>query len=603
MPRRLLRSPLRWLLASLVTLVPFALAATSYAQTAQKRVLAVYSTRQDGQFSIIGEQELPRILKDGLSSHLDYYAEFIDLARAPDAGYKAAFRDFLRQKYPRVRFDLVIALHDTAVGFVDEYRDALFPGTPIVFLTSTPGPHRPQSTGLILERNFARTVTLSRQLQPALQQVFIITGAAATDGAYEDAVRRQLQPLSDSGLTVNYLSGLPIADLEARLSRLPPGSAAYYVIVSSDPTGIRPHPLTYLDRLAAIANAPMYSWVDSTIGHGIVGGSLYSQRAAIEEVGTLALRVLRGEEADSIPTATIRLDSYEVDWRQLRRWDIDEGRVPAGTLIRFREPGVWDQYGRYMLAAATLLAMQTALIAALLIQRTRRRRAEGILRQSQNALIRSHERNRDLAARLLQAQETERSRIARELHDDICQRMLLLTIELESAAQTNDVEGATSAALASARDISKSLRELSHQLHPTRLSVVGLVSALEGLCTETSHAGLAMTFSHENVPFALPPELMLCLFRVAQEALQNVVKYSHATEVTVRIRGTADELTLTIVDNGVGFDVDAAWGAGIGLGSMNERLQAVGGSLILTSAPGEGTRLVASVPLRIPSSS
>ena len=94
-----------------------------------------------------------------------------------------------------------------------------------------------------------------------------------------------------------------IADLEARLSRMPERSAAYYVLVTSDPLGARPHPLNYIDRIAAVANAPTYSWVDSAIDHGIVGGSLYSQTAAIERVGQLALRVLGGEPADSIPAA------------------------------------------------------------------------------------------------------------------------------------------------------------------------------------------------------------------------------------------------------------------------------------------------------------
>jgi len=601
MPGQPLRSPLgRWLLLSLIALEPFAVAAAAYAQTGQKRVLVLYSTRRDSQFSMVGERELPRILDAGLSPTLDYYAEFIDLARSPQPGYRTAFRDFLRQKYQGVRFDLVIAMQDSAVGFVNDHGDTLFPDTPVVFLTNSPvRRQRPNSTGLILERNFAATVTFIRQLQPDVQHVFIITGAAATDKEYENAVRRQLQPLSAAGLTFNYLSGLAASDLEARLSRMPERSAAYYVIVSSDAAGVRPHPLNYIDRIAAVANAPTYSWVDSTIDHGVVGGSVYSQKAAIERVGELALRVLGGEPPDSIPAVAVDLNSYEIDWRQLRRWRLDEGRLPAGTLIRFREPSLWDQYRRYILAATTLLAIQTALIAGLLIQRTRRRRAEGKLRDSQNALIGSHERNRDLAARLLRAQETERSRIARELHDDICQRMLLLTIELEAIAHTEDGERAAAAALTVARDISTSLRELSHQLHPSRLRVIGLVSALESLCAELSHAGVAIAYTHDNVPSALPPDVMLCLFRVAQEALQNALKYSRATELAVRLSGTSHGLTLTIFDNGVGFDVDAAWGRGVGLRSMFERLQALGGSLELTSRPGAGTRLVAILPRHV----
>ena len=599
MPGRLLHSPLlRSLLAALVVLGPFALAATASAQTEQKRVLVLYSTRRDSQFAIVGERELPRILDGGLASSLDYYVEFVDLART-DPGYRTAFRDFLRQKYQGLRFDLVIAMQDPAVAFVDEHGDAAFPDTPVVFLTNSPATkHRPNSTGLILERNFAATVTLIRQLQPNVQQVFIITGAATTDKEYENAVRRQLQPLSGSGVTFRYLSGMVLADLETRLSSMPERSAAYYIIVTNDPNGARPHPLNYIDRLAALANAPTYSWVDSTIDHGAVGGSLYSQRAAIERVGELALRVLRGEPADSIPVVANDFSSYEVDWRQLQRWRIDERRLPAGTLVRFRNPSLWDQYRWYVLSAAILFAIQTVLIGGLVVQRIRRRRAEATLRGSQNALIGSLERNRELAARLLRAQETERSRIARELHDDICQRMVLLTIELESLARNNGGAAAAAEALTVAREVSNSLRELSHELHPTRLRLIGLVSALEGLCTELSRAGVTIAYTYDNVPSA-PPDVMLCLFRVAQEALQNALKYSRATELAVDIRGTSNGLALTISDNGVGFDVEAAWGTGVGVGSMSERVQAAGGSLTITSRPEVGTRVMAILPRHV----
>ena len=598
MHRQLLRSPLRrWLLAALLALGPLPFAAPADGQTRQQSVLVLYSTRRDGQFSMIGERELPRILDAGLSGSLDYYAEFIDLARSPEPAYRTAFRDFLRQKYQGLVFDLVIAMQDSAVSFVNDFGDTLFPDTPVVFLTNTPiTRHRPNSTGLILERNFAATVTFIRQLQPDVEQIFIITGAAATDVEYEKAVRRQLQPLSGSGLTFNYLSGLMIADLEARLSRMPERSAAYYVIVSGDPGGARPHPLNYVDRVAAVANAPTYSWVDSTAGHGIVGGSLYSQSEAIDRIGELALRVLRGESADSISPVAIDVNSYQVDWRQLRRWRIDEASVPAGTLVRFRDPSFWDQYRQYILTAAALFAVQTAFIAALLIQRTRLRRAGERLRESQSALMGSHERNRDLATRLLQTQEAERSRIARELHDDIAQRMLVLTIELESVVRTNVDGGHAAAALAVAREVSRSVRELSHQLHPRKLRVIGLVDALQSLCAELTHAGVAIAFTHDNVPATPSPDVMLCLYRVAQEALQNALKYSRATELALDVRGTSDGVTLTIGDNGVGFDVDAAWGTGIGLRSMRERLAAVGGSLKVTSGFGAGTRLLAFVP-------
>ena len=567
----------------------------THAQSDHKEVLVLYSTRRDSQFAIVGESELARALDVGLARNLDYYSEYIDLSRFPEPAYKEAFRDFLRLKYERVRFDLVIAMQDAAVEFVNSQRDSLFHETPVVFLTTNPASKVARNaTGLIHNRDFAGTLALIRRLQPELQHLFIVTGAARADEAYETVVRRQLS--AAPGLTLTYLSGLSTKELEDRLANLPERSAVYYVLVTEDGAGDRFHPLQYADRIAAVANAPTYSWVDSAIDHGIVGGSLYSQRSAIDHVGEVALRVLRGEAPESIPVATMNLNANQVDWRQLRRWRIDEARVPAGTIVRFRDPTIWDRYRIYILAAFALLITQTGLITGLLIQRKRRERAEEELRGSQSELLSSYERNRNLAARLLIAQETERSRIARELHDDVCQRMFLLTIELESLNRRGRNDLPAAAALNTAQEIAKSLHELSHQLHPARLRMIGLVAALERLCVELSRTGLTIAFTHENVPSAVPDDAMLCLFRVVQEAVQNAIKYSNANEIGVHLRGGSGALTIAIVDNGGGFDVSEAWAKGIGLVSMVERVESMRGTLDISSTPGAGTRVTATVP-------
>jgi len=242
------------------------------------------------------------------------------------------------------------------------------------------------------------------------------------------------------------------------------------------------------------------------------------------------------------------------------------------------------------------------LIAGLLIQRARRRRAEADLRGSQTELLKSYERNRDLGSRLLKAQETERSRIARELHDDICQRMLLLTIELQLQSRARRDERSTAQALDIAQDIAqdiaKSLHDLSHGLHPTKLQMIGLSPALERLCHELARSGIVITYTHSGIPPTLSPDVMLCLFRVAQEALQNAIKYSQAREIAVILNHVAGTgVRLTITDDGVGFNVDGTWNRGLGLISMRERLEAVGGTLSIFSKPGFGTRLVAAAPL------
>ena len=150
-----------------------------------------------------------------------------------------------------------------------------------------------------------------------------------------------------------------------------------------------------------------------------------------------------------------------------------------------------------------------------------------------------------------------------------------------------------------AQGIARSVHDLSHRLHPAKLRLIGLVAALQGLQRELSQSDIAITFTHDNVPPTLPPDLTLCLFRIVQEALQNALKYSEARHVSVHLSGGPDGLALTIVDDGVGFDVDAAWGKGLGLISMSERLEAIGGTFEIRSKPGAGTRLEVRVPLRV----
>ena len=589
---------LRWLLPTVIVLADLCMAGSALAQVDQKSVLVLYAPRRDSEFAIVSEVELPRTLDTGLDRNLDYYSEFIDVARFPQPDYQVAFANFLRSKYHGISFDVVISMGDVAIQFVTTNRDGLFRDTPLVYLAnirSTQG--GPNSTGVIVERNLVATLELVKTLQPDVTRVFVVTGAAAADEVFERLLRSQLPP-GEQRLAVTYLSGLPTEELIERLANLPGQSVVYYMLVTEDGAGNRFHPLDYVDRVAAAANAPTYSWVDSTMGHGVVGGSLYSQRDASIQVGELALRVLRGERADSIPVATLDLNANYVDWRQLRRWNINEARVPAGAIVRFREPGVWDRYRFYILGALALLLVQSALIAGLLIQKAHRQRAERNLWKSQSALSTSYERLRDLGGRLLTAQETERSRIARELHDDISQQVSLLAIDLSLIRR--DVQGRSNEliheAIVRAQGIVKSVHDLSHRLHPAKLRLIGLVPALRELQRELSHAEIPITFTDERVPEILPNDLTLCLFRIAQEALQNAIKHGRARTIAMHLEGGDSSLTLTVVDDGAGFDVNGTWGRGLGLVSMTERLESIGGRMSIHSSPGAGTSIEVDAP-------
>jgi signal transduction histidine kinase len=247
----------------------------------------------------------------------------------------------------------------------------------------------------------------------------------------------------------------------------------------------------------------------------------------------------------------------------------------------------------YALAAIGIVLTQALLIAGLLLQRKRRQRAERALRRGQSDLQASYARIRDLGGRLLNAQEAERARIARELHDDIGQQLCLLALDLASLRHS---AGAPAKALLDetafrADRIAVSVHDLSRRLHPYKLHLIGLVGALQELQHTMSQAGIPITFTHGVVPARLPDDLTLCLFRVVQEALQNALKHSSARTISVQLDVGPSELSLSVVDDGVGFDVDSAWGHGLGLVSIRERLDAIGGSLEIHARPGVGTRL------------
>ena len=207
--------------------------------------------------------------------------------------------------------------------------------------------------------------------------------------------------------------------------------------------------------------------------------------------------------------------------------------------------------------------------------------------------------------RLIEAQESERARIARDLHDDIGQRLAVLAMVLAHVKEllpdaSGEALGCLDALQKQTTEIISGVQALSHDLHPPRLLHLGVVAAMRGFCRELSgQKNVEIHFRDENVPGSVPPDVSLCLFRVLQEALHNAVRHSRVRYFNVHLRGAGDAVHLTIGDEGVGFDVDAASrGLGLGLTSMRERLKLVGGELFIESQSARGTTVLARAPVR-----
>jgi PAS domain S-box-containing protein len=252
---------------------------------------------------------------------------------------------------------------------------------------------------------------------------------------------------------------------------------------------------------------------------------------------------------------------------------------------------------------ARVVACDTDRVLSIVRDITERRRAEEAIRQRQAALRQSHAQVRDLAGRLIRAQEEERRRLARELHDDLSQQLAALAMAvsaLQQCAGAATGEGERLPGLRQRIDsICGTVRDLSHALHPAVLEHAGLAAALETHSVEFSRRhGIPVALAVDEGLEPLAGDVALCLYRVVQESLHNVAKHSGAAGASVTLARHSGELRLRIEDPGSGFDLEnARRQEGLGLVSMEERVHALGGTLRIETRPGAGTRLEVRLPL------
>jgi signal transduction histidine kinase len=326
------------------------------------------------------------------------------------------------------------------------------------------------------------------------------------------------------------------------------------------------------------------------MGRGIVGGPLLSTDDLSRTTTEVALRLLAGESPGRIKTPTQRSGRPTYDARELRRWNIDEGRLPPASDVVFRDPPIWQRYQR-PIAVGALVGGIPAAAFVLLVGFVRRGSAVDI-----TTLGRARAELSNLSRRLMQEYERERAALGRTLHEDVCQRMVALTLRLhkvQGAAQDGEVADIREKLASLVGEIA-AVSDPAHQ----RLELLGLPGAGRGFCIDlAAQYDVTIHVQDDGVPRELPSEIALALFRVLQEATVNAIVHSTAREIWVAMRGTADEIRLQVVDRGVGFDTERAVpGDGVGLVAIRERLRLVNGDCTIVSRPGEGTRVEAWVP-------
>jgi signal transduction histidine kinase len=395
----------------------------------QKSVLVLSGGRPDLPVNAVVNRIIRSRLEREFGADVDLRFEYVE--PEPEPGTSGdALRDFLGRKYAEHRFDLLIAIVEPAAAFLRAHGERLFRGVPVVgwgtpSIVEGRGPGFPIA-GVVNRSDPAATAEFILRLQPDTRRIVVLGGSSPSDEELIQEARGGLVRL-EGRVDMTYLGGLTLEQVRGEVARLSDRTAILFLTMGADAAGRR---LVNVEALAAIleaARVPTYSIAESYLGTGIVGGVLISQQRGAEGVAELAVRVLRGERVEHIPTVELGLQPT-VDWRQLRRWGIREDRLPLGTVVLHREPPVWEAYRWHIVGVVSLCVVQGVLIAGLLVQRSQRRRAvdellrsESVAREQRQELAHlsrvavlgeltgtmAHELNQPLAAILANAQAAQ----------------------------------------------------------------------------------------------------------------------------------------------------------------------------------------------------
>jgi signal transduction histidine kinase len=558
-----------------------------------KQIVILYTHRTLTPINADWDRGIRSSLAAGLEEPLDIEIEYLNLVRHKDPDYLRGWIKLLKTKYATKPPDLVIPVYVPALEFTLEHRETIFPNVSIVFCSAPPklaerAHGQPKVTGVAFRLDIAGTVQTARRLHPASNRLLVLSGSSDQERALKSATQGAILGMNTE-LEVEFVEGLPRSQLLDRVAAADRNTSILMLTYDEDSGGNHYSTVEIMEQLSAKSSAPMYGLYDTLLGHGIVGGSLQSAESQGRLAGDLAVRVLKGERPEDLQVVGLDTVKMQFDARQLQRWKIDEASLPSGSIVQFRQPTFWEQFGTFLLLGVTAILLQSLIIGALLVNRSRRVHAE---REA-----------RALAGKILTAQEDERRYLAREMHDDLSQRLAASAIEAGNLEQRWQGSPDSREPLSKLKNnliaICDDVHRLSRQIHPAILDDFGLADALHSECDRfANREGVVVEFRSSELPTDLPKGVGLCLYRIGQEALWNAAKYAHTKRIVVELNADPEFVHLEIRDFGQGFDpLQVSKSEGLGLASMKERTRLVRGTISIDSAPGKGVTISVQVPL------
>ena len=375
----------------LITIV--ALACTGlevHAQATPKRVLILDSFGRDVAPFNVGVAAFRTELARELGEPVDLYEASLDAARFAEPEKEEPFVSFLRSRFAERNLDLVVPVGAPAVRFMAKYRADLFGDTPVLFMATEPrlippGLLKANATLVTRSVSLPGIVEDMLSLRPDTRNIVVVFGDSPLERFWVAQAKQEFAQF-ESRVTFTYLNGLSLVEIAQRVATLPPDSFVLFGMLVVDGAGVPYDGDAPLLRLHEVANAPIYGVFTSQLGAGAIGGHLYEEADLGVRAAHAGVAILQGTHPALIPPEIINASTPTYDWRELRRWKVPASRLPAGSVVLYRQPTIWEAYRGRIIAVLALCVAQAVLISLLVLNLRRRRASERSLRESEERL-------------------------------------------------------------------------------------------------------------------------------------------------------------------------------------------------------------------------
>jgi signal transduction histidine kinase len=573
--------------------------------TGRKRVLVLNSYHKGLSWTDNVVTGIESVL--GGARGIELSLEYMDTKKHHDSRYLHKLYELYRLKYGSDRPDLVIVSDNDAFDFIREYNDRLFPATPVVFCgindyrDSMVEGHR-LFTGVIEETDVKETIEIALKLHPSAGWITVVGDKSSAALAMQHEVLSAVPFFRDS-VQFAFIEDFDAEELRRQIREVPEDGIILMTVVSKDREGNYYSFEESLDLVYREAKVPIYSFWDIYLGRGVVGGMLTSGVEQGRQAARLAVRILQGEDAGSIPVVRKSPNRYMFDYRELERFGIARSSLPFGSVVVNEPDAHFFRLRTVMAVSGAIIALLLTAVVTLAVRArvlAERRRIE--------ELKRSREDLRNLSAYLDAAREEERKNIAREIHDELGISLTTLKLGLSwlksyllDSRNPPDIELLVAKTQAMSEDTKatiQAVQRISSELRPGVLDNLGLPAAIEWQAGEfRERTGIeCKTVIDEDT--TLDQNRSIAVYRIFQETLTNIMRYSEATQVGIILKRRDGMLVLEVRDNGRGITEEQIRNPrSFGIIGMRERAHFLGGSVDIGRSPEGGTTVVVTIPV------